>query len=109
MVRRQRSDANQTEIAKRYREHGCSVLILSQDNSVDMLVGCRGHDALIEVKDGKKPPSARKLTEKEQQFHESWRGTPIRIVESVEDVDTHVEELQNKAFSTGRWALDHCS
>ena len=98
-MRRQRSDANQPDVVKRYREHGCSVLVLSQGHSVDLLVGCRGDEQLCEVKDGSKKPSARQLTPDEQKFHEEWRGKPIRIVETLDDVDTHVAELRQRAMA----------
>ena len=39
---------------------------------------------LIEVKDGAKPPSARKLTPDQVKFHHDWCGQ-IAVAESVED------------------------
>ena len=41
---------------------------------------------LIEVKDGDKPPSARKLTPDEARFHSEWQGV-VYIIGSVEDID----------------------
>lgn len=38
---------------------------------------------LAEVKDGTLPPSHRRLTEDEQNFHALWRG-PIVVVESID-------------------------
>jgi hypothetical protein len=35
----------------------------------------RGRNYLIEIKDGSKPPSKRKLTSDEQEWHDTWRGT----------------------------------
>ena len=99
-VRRQRSDANQPEVVKRYRNHGCSVLVLSQGHSVDLLVGCRGVvDQLVEVKDGEKPPSARQLTDAEQEFQDEWRGRPVITIESNDDVDKHVQAMRNEALA----------
>jgi hypothetical protein len=40
---------------------------------------------LVEIKDGNKIPSKRKLTPDEQKWHDEWRGQKV-IVESVEDV-----------------------
>jgi hypothetical protein len=37
------------------------------------------------VKDGKKPPSARKLTEAEAAFHAEWPGDNLLIVNSVDE------------------------
>jgi hypothetical protein len=99
MPRRQRSDANQAAIVDRYRRHGCSVLVLSQWCSVDLLVACRGgSDRLIEIKDPKKPKSARGLTPAEVEFHASWRGRPVLVVEDFDDVDEHVAEMQAAAL-----------
>lgn len=108
-MRRQRSDANQTAVVARYRQHGVSVLVVSQGASVDLVVGFRGVDQLVEVKDGAKPPSERKLTEAETKLHQTWRGKAIRIVESLEDVDRHVAELTGRPVVSDRWALDHIS
>ena len=37
----------------------------------------------MEVKDGAKPPSARRLTPDEKQWHERWQGQVV-VVESVD-------------------------
>lgn len=50
----------------------------------DLLVGFGGRNLLMEVKDGEKPPSARKLTAGEAQWHEAWRGR-VHIIESPHD------------------------
>ena len=39
---------------------------------------------LMEIKDGSKPPSARKLTPGEQQWHETWKGQ-VCVVRNVEE------------------------
>jgi hypothetical protein len=49
----------------------------------DLLVGYRGQNLMIEVKDGGKPPSARKLTSDQVDWHDAWRGQVI----VVKDVD----------------------
>jgi hypothetical protein len=43
---------------------------------------------LLEVKDGKKSPSRRQLTDAEQKFHEDWPGDNLHIVTSAEDALT---------------------
>ncbi|MHC4753292.1 MAG: hypothetical protein ACYTFW_25940 [Planctomycetota bacterium] len=40
----------------------------------DIVVGYRGRNYLIEIKDGSKPPSKRKLTSDEREWHDTWRG-----------------------------------
>lgn len=94
-----RIDANQPEIVLALRKAGCSVLVLSElgKGAPDLLVGelvykWRGldHDRyervnyLLELKDGTKPPSRRKLTADEQQFHDTWKGQ-VCIVSSVDE------------------------
>ena len=51
----------------------------------DIVVGYKGINYLIEIKDGNKPPSARKLTDAELQFHSNWRGQ-IKIVNNLDEV-----------------------
>jgi hypothetical protein len=50
----------------------------------DLLVGFRGQTYLIEVKDGRKPPSARKLTPDQVEWHSAWRGQ-VAIAEWPDD------------------------
>lgn len=87
MRRAARVDDNQKEIVDALRKCGWSVQsIASMGGGVpDLLVGRDGLNLLLEVKDGKKPKSARLLTEDERQWHESWRGN-VRIVESLDDI-----------------------
>lgn len=82
-----RTDANQTAIVDALRKVGASVAITSGvgQGLPDLIVGWRGKNLLMELKDGDKPPSARKLTDAEQYFVDHWTGRPVVIVESVED------------------------
>jgi hypothetical protein len=50
----------------------------------DLLVGYRNKTALIEVKDGSKPPSARQLTPDQQKWHRKWNGGTLAVVCDVE-------------------------
>lgn len=89
-----RVDANQPEIVDAFRKMGCSVLIISQlKNCADLVCGKNGKNILVEVKDGGKPPSARKLTDGEQKFRDSWFGSAV-TVESLDDVIRVVRELE---------------
>lgn len=81
-----RIDANQNAIVDAMRKAGAVVRIISQGDGIpDLLVGYKGYTILMEVKDGDKVPSARKLTEAEQKFFDDWRGGMLVIVNSVEE------------------------
>lgn len=81
-----RIDANQEQIVSALRAMGATVRIVTQGNGLpDLLVGFRGVTILMEVKDGKKVPSARKLTPAEQKFFDEWRGGIVAIVNSVDE------------------------
>jgi hypothetical protein len=84
--RRAKIDTNQPEIVKALRQVGASVSTLHRvgEGCPDLLVGYRGDNFLLEVKDGKKVPSKRKLTEDEKVWHGLWRGK-VSIVESELD------------------------
>jgi hypothetical protein len=86
MRRANRIDSNQNEIVNALRKVGAYVRIVTMGDGVpDLLVGYMGFTFLLEVKDGNKSPSQRKLTEAEQRFFDEWTGGVLAIVESVED------------------------
>ena len=71
-----RTDQNQPGIVAGLRAAGCTV---APAHAVgrgfpDLVVGYRGCTYLLEVKDGDKPPSARKLTPAQVDWHAAWRG-----------------------------------
>ena len=73
---RHRKDSNQTEVVQGLRDRGISVAITSNVGSgfPDLVLGYKGFNYLCELKDGKKPPSKRKLTPAEQDFKCDWTG-----------------------------------
>ena len=81
-------DANQAEIVAAFRRLGASVALLHRvgEGVPDLLVGCRGVDRLVEVKDGTLPPSARQLNPSQVAWHRDWRGCKPFVVTSVDDV-----------------------
>jgi hypothetical protein len=90
MRRAAKVDANHAEIVRALRAAGCGVLDLSRvgDGCPDLLVHAPTHPAcqfgiLLEIKDGNKPPSARKLTPAQLKFHAAWKGF-LFVVENVE-------------------------
>ncbi len=81
-------DLNQKDIVKELRKIGCKVTITSEvSDFCDLVVGFKGNLYLVEVKDGTKPPSARKLTPGEikckMEFHAV--GVQYHVVTSVQD------------------------
>lgn len=76
MRRAARTDANQAEIVKALRAIGASVTDTSSvgQGFPDLVAGFRGRNWLLECKDGRKPPSARKLTPDQIEFKATWRG-----------------------------------
>ena len=86
MRRANRVDYNQSVIVESLRKAGAYVRIVTMGDGVpDLLVGYKGFTLLLEVKDGDKPPSQRKLTTAEQKFFDEWTGGILAVVESVED------------------------
>lgn len=62
-----RVDANLDEIVTEFERAGCAVDRTNRD--WDLTVQFGGMTLLVEVKDGRKPPSARKLTRREVKTH----------------------------------------
>ena len=83
-MRAERRDANEADIIKALRDAGCEVWQLCANEPCDLLVISRyfrGPDLyMLEVKDGSKPPSARKLTPKQVETHKRW---PVHVVSTV--------------------------
>ena len=81
-----RKDDNQDEIVAALRAVGATVQTLHQlgRGVPDLLVGWRGVNLLLEVKDGNKIPSKRRLTEDEAKWHDAWRGQ-VATVNSVDE------------------------
>ena len=86
MRRANRIDANQNDIVDALRGAGAVVRIISQGDGIpDLLVGYNGFTILMEVKDGDKVPSKRKLTEAEQKFFDEWEGGLLVVVNNVQE------------------------
>lgn len=86
-MRAARVDANQGAVVDALRAIGCKVYVSSSfgQGFPDLICGYRGRLMLLEVKDGAKPPSARKLTPDQVKFHADWTGLPLYVVASVEE------------------------
>lgn len=79
-------DANQKEIVEALRSIGATVQHLHAvaQGCPDLLVGRQGVNYLLEVKDGNKPPSSRKLTPDQVNWHSLWQGAVV-VVKSVDE------------------------
>jgi len=82
-----RIDDNHTAIVTALRKMpGCSVQSLADcaGGVPDLLVGYGKNNYLLEIKDGTKPPSKRKLTPAQVDWHSRWAGE-VHIVTCYED------------------------
>lgn len=83
-----RVDANHEGIVVALRAAGCQVLSLAAvgGGCPDLLVyvARKRRLLLLEVKDGQKKPSARRLRESQKQFHSHWPGA-VRVVTSPQE------------------------
>jgi hypothetical protein len=101
-MRGKRRDANHVTVGDHLRSMGWSVLDLADcgDGVPDYAVSYRwpvgAFCALVEVKDGSKPPSARQLTPKEQKVKDGWQGDYI-IALSPEDAETKLNAAMVRA------------
>lgn len=85
-MRAKKVDLNQMEIVATLRKIGATVQSLASvgNGCPDLLVGFRGINYLMEVKDGDKVPSAQELTPYQVKWHIEWRGE-VHIVRSIYD------------------------
>lgn len=81
MRRAAKVDDNQKKIMQTLRRHGCTVSSTASEGKgfPDLVVGHRGVNALVEVKDGSKKPSEQKLTKDQEKFHAEWDGWIVTI------------------------------
>ena len=85
MRRAARRDDNEKEIVAALREAGAYVKVINDEGTFDLLCWYNGRTLLLEIKDGTKPPSARRLTDAEQKFHDEWPGDNLHIINSVQE------------------------
>ena len=87
MRRAARTDDNQQQIVKQLRQLGCSVAITSMIGKgfPDFIVGYKGRNLMIELKDGAKTKSQKGLTMDESKWHTQWKGQ-VDKCESLEEI-----------------------
>ena len=93
--RAKKKDGNHQEIKKHFESLGCFVHDISNlDNCCDLVVSKNLVSVYVEVKDGKKSPSQRKLTEGERVFYYNvYQKAHWRLCESIEDANRIYAEL----------------
>lgn len=93
MRRAAKIDENQPEIVAALRKIGAYVTILSAvgDGVPDLLVFFRGQFSLLEIKDGNKPPSARKLTPDQAKWHAVHKDARVFVVTTIEEAIAAVQ------------------
>ena len=86
MRRAAKIDANQEAVVSALRAAGASVQSLAAVGKgvPDLLVGYKGKTLLMEIKDGRKPPSAQRLTEDQLTWHGAWKGGSLAVVDGPE-------------------------
>lgn len=92
MRRAARTDRNHEDVVRALRAIGCSVQSLAAlgKGVPDLLCARRNRMWLLEVKDGKKPPSERKLTQDQLDWIASWRAV-VHVVTSPQEAIDLVE------------------
>ena len=96
-MRAKKIDAPQVAIVKALRQYGCSVTHLHEvgRGCPDLLLGIHGKTGLLELKDGAKPPSARKRTPDQEKWMAEWKGGPAGL---ATDVDSALRFARMLAF-----------
>lgn len=86
MRRAAKVDSNQQSIVAALRAIGATVQSIAPvgKGCPDLLVGFRGTNHLLEVKDGGKSPSKQTLTPDEARWHQEWRGAVV-VVRSADE------------------------
>ena len=81
MRRAAKVDRNQSEIVHALRAVGATVQTLHTVGAgcPDLLVGFRGSNFLIEVKDWKAAASDRQLNDVQKEWHEGWKGSVAKV------------------------------
>jgi len=83
-----RKDDNHAPLREGWRRLGGSWLDIVPETGgePDALIGWRGDDRLIEIKNPLAPPSRRKPRAKQIAWHRTWRGRPVALVECLGDM-----------------------
>lgn len=95
MRRAARKDANEAALRARWEAIGGSWLPITpiKGGEPDALLGFRGQHVLVELKDGAKPPSARRLRKNQIEWHRRWCGGLVHVVLDTSDLERLAREM----------------
>ena len=109
MRRRGRVDENHAAIVGLLRGFDCSVISTAGIGSgfPDVVCGFQAKTHLIEIKDGDKSPSRRRLTDDEREWHATWRGEAVYVLESAREAEQLVRQWYRDAAKPGddEWGI----
>lgn len=88
MPRRANPDQNRAALRQGWLRLGGSWLDIHplEGGEPDALLGWRGMDRLVEIKNPLGPPSARRPREKQAAWHRAWRGRTPAVVETLAEI-----------------------
>ena len=94
MRRAAKVDANQAEIVAMLRSKGATVCDTSQlgGGYPDLTVGYLGKTFHMEIKDGRQPPSKRRLTKDQAEWIKAWTGGAVWLITSIPDALDALEQ-----------------
>ena len=91
-----RRDANHRDVIRAFEAYGWTVADTADlgDGFPDVLIAKGGVMRQVEIKDGSKPLSARKLTPAEQRYHArlAAAGCPVLVIDTIEQVTQWCQE-----------------
>ena len=94
-----RVDDNHAEIVQALRAHGASCFSLARlgRGAPDVCIGFRGVTQIAEIKN-----KTGKLNDRQREWHRSWRGSPVVILRSTDDVVTLIQTLDRYYTELGQ-------
>jgi len=95
-MRAGRTDGNHAEVIKVLRDNGMDARSIAAlgNGWPDVVVGWRGVNIFLEIKDGAKYPSQRALTAAEQEFFGTWGGQVKLVMSPEEAVRESIEHVR---------------
>ena len=94
-----RTDDNHADVVAEFRAAMPEATVFDASGAgrgfPDLVVGWKGQNYLIELKDPDKPPSRRKLTEAQEKMHLQWQGQ-IDICHTAAEMCAVIARHNNK-------------